>query len=56
MKSEIAILITIMALELKPPRLSWNHYIVTGFPYKITPGLLLILFHISADTFAEAGA
>jgi hypothetical protein len=38
------------------PRLSWNHYIVTGFPYKITPQSLLILFQICVDTFSEADA
>jgi hypothetical protein len=34
-------------------RLSWKHYIVTGFPYKIMPGSLLISFQIYIDTFSS---
>jgi hypothetical protein len=44
-----------VAILPAPPRLSWNNYIVTGFPYKITPQSLLISFQIYADTFSEAG-
>jgi hypothetical protein len=33
-----------------------DHYIVTGFPYKITPRSLLISFQICVDTFSEVGA
>jgi len=39
-----------------PPRLSWNHYIVTACHYKITPRSLLIPFETFVHTFPEAGA